>query len=146
MQNKAIHPVVLLLTSFILAYTGYIYFLQPPAFFSRSRLALAFCICILLFSLFHLGLKRLTLDQLLTRRSVWGLAGIFILINLIAAGYSLQTPYTYLLLPAQTVRIRPLSNDTIKLVSYDTELVKEISINSFERHDGWSEVNHQLKH
>jgi hypothetical protein len=146
MQNKAIHPVVLLLTSFILAYTGYIYFLQPPAFFSRSRLALAFCIWILLFSLFHLCLKRLTLDQLLTRRSVWGLAGIFILINLIAAGYSLQTPYTYLLLPAQTVRIRPLSNDTIKLVSYDTELVKEISISSFERHDGWSEVNHQIKH
>ena len=146
MPNKGSNSFILLLTSFILAYTSYVYFLQPETSLSRSRLVLAFCIWVLLFSLFYLGFKRSITDQILTRRSVWGAAGIFILINLVATGYSLHTPYAYLFLPTQTVRIKPLSNDTIKLVSYNTELVQEISISNFRDHVGWSAVNNQIKH
>lgn len=146
MRTRATNPVVPLLASFVLAYTGYVYFLEPVAFLSRSRLVLASFLWIVLFSLLYLGFSRFSVDRLLTRRSVWGVAGIVILLNLIAAGYSLHIPYTFLFLPSQTVRISPLSNDPIKLVSYNTELVKEISIINFKNHAGWNEANNQIRH
>ncbi|HZD57785.1 MAG TPA: hypothetical protein VE136_13720 [Anaerolineales bacterium] len=146
MQNRIIKAVTPILASLILSYAGYTYFLQPQTFFSRSRLVLAFLIWILVLFLFYLGLRPFSIDQLLTGRSNWGVAGIVILLNLIAAGYSVRIPYTYLFLPSQTVRISPLSNDTIKLVSYNTELVKEISITNFKNHAGWNEANNQIRH
>ncbi|HLF88689.1 MAG TPA: hypothetical protein VI451_07095 [Anaerolineales bacterium] len=132
---------IITLISFVLSYAIYVYVLQPSTYFSRSRLGLSLIIWVILFFVLRIRTKHFSIVQLFAKRSLWGIVGIFLLMNLLVAGNIFHIPYTYVLLPSQTVRINPVNTDKlIKLISYNTELVEGISLENFYFYIGWETV------
>ena len=137
-KNEALHTFTNLFLSFLLAYSCYVYLLQPESFFSKSRLAAAIFVWIIVFSLLCLWRPQLRFDQFFAKGFSTGILGIFLLLNLILAAILTHIPYTYTLLPTQNIRILPLtSNQTVDIQSFITDIGGWTGINHFETAEGW---------
>ena len=124
-------------TSFVLAYTLYVYVLQTTAFFSRSRLVFALAMGVVLFFVLQSGVKVLRLSLRFSQNAGWGIGSLIILIHLIVAGWFFKLPYTYVFLPIQTIRIQPLDEAPVRLVSLNTEFVAWVGLENFLVNEGW---------
>jgi hypothetical protein len=127
-----------LLASFLLgffpAYTLYIYILQSPAVISLPRLALTGFVWALSFYLLTLLSRRL----FFLRSNLAGFSGLLLLINLILVTLVFQIPYTYALLPVQTVRIKPAGPaQGVSIQSMITENQGWLSFDLFADTAGW---------
>ncbi|MFN2197779.1 MAG: hypothetical protein ACK2UW_16785 [Anaerolineales bacterium] len=143
MKSKIIASLALFLASFVTAYTLYVYVVQTPTFFSRSRLAIAGLLWVAILAggiVFIRGGHR----PAVTRAAGWSIAALFLLLNLLAAGRLFRIPYTYVLLPVQTVQVQPLpGGQPVELISFSTELVDSLSLENFQTRDGWeAQGNH----
>ncbi len=72
-------------------------------------------------------------------RSFWyGVVAAYVLLNLIAVAFFDLTPYTYRLLPVQTIRIEPLSGERpVEIHAFSTQVNNRIGIRGFSHSEGW---------
>ena len=128
-------------TSLVFAYAIYVYVLQTPTYLSRSRLLVALFVAAVLFLLFCWAETRFRIFKLLGKQTRWGVLSLFIFLNLFFVGFLSQIPYTYVLLPTQSVSIFPTSaisnQKPVRITSFDTELVNGVSLPNFTEYTGW---------
>jgi hypothetical protein len=136
---------LILCASFVLAYAFYVFGLQANTYlFSRAQLGFALLFWGMLF-LGLLGAQRLLKFPFWEPYMWWGIGGLFLLLNFLFAGNIFRIPYTFILLPVQTVKIEPVNpGQPIEIVAFDTELVKDISLENFAEHTGWRTAKNKI--
>lgn len=133
------------LMSLVFAYTVYAYWLQTPTFLSRSRLALALLLWVILFLFLSAAEQWFLIDPRVMRRARWGAIAMIVLTNLIVAGSLFEVPYTYLFLPSRTVKVQPASPDqNLQIIAFNTELVRDQSLGNFSGSTGWESTGNRI--
>ncbi len=134
--------------SLIISYTVYAWILQTPYFYSRTRLALSGLLWVTLTALLLIfRLDRPSLLQQPWRKLIPGIGSLLIIFNLVISLYLVKIPYTYLLLPKQTVVIQPLTLDgEIEIVSFTTENEGLQKIKRFLPTDRWEGLGQRITH
>jgi len=130
---------ILLASSWVIAYAGYVFVLQTPYFFSRARLAYGiFAWILLLLALYALQVKTGPVYALPGRKFPIGVAGLFLFLNLLWVALFHRIPYTFMWMPSQRVTIAPLSADAeIEIKQFVIENGGYQGINQFAVHEGW---------
>jgi hypothetical protein len=145
LKKKALKYFLLGLMSLVFAHTAYAYWLQTPTFLSRSRLALALFLWVILTFALSAALQRFPIDPKIMRRARWGAIAIILLANLIVAGSLIKIPYTYLFLPSRTVRVQPTRHDqNLQIFAFNTELVRDQSLGNFSSSTGWESTSNRI--